>query len=437
MITALVVDDESGIRTVVGKLLADMGLEVLQAKNGVEAKSCMDADQPELVLLDLNMPEKDGMALLREYGGRLPSTVVVLTAHGTVSDAVESMKLGAFDFLEKPFDAEQMKSVVQKALAQSRASEGDARPTPGGILGESPAIRKLIADIRKVGPTDATVLIVGETGTGKELAARAIHETSKRPAGPFVAVNCAALPETLVESELFGHEKGAFTGATTARPGKFEVAAGGTLFLDEVAELPAPAQAKLLRAVQERKITRLGAVSERPVDLRLVVATHRDLKQEMSSGRFREDLYYRLSAVTLSIPPLRDRAADIRLLADNFLKQHAAKLRRKLTWTGEALDVLERRSWPGNIRELQNVVESAAIFAETDAIGPDAVRDDSAGLPPSDLSGRRQEAELAAIREALQIEKGNVTRAATRLGLTRRGLQLKLKKLTITPRDFS
>lgn len=439
MITALVVDDEAGIRIVIAKFLSDMGLDVMEASDGVQAKTIIEAEQPELVLLDLKMPEKDGMTLLREYAGSPPATVVVLTAHGTISDAVEAMKLGAFDFLQKPFDPEELKAVVQKAVAQSAASTSNARPTPGGILGESPEIKKMLGDIRKVAPTDATLLICGETGTGKELCAKAIHETSNRRRGPFVAINCAALPDALVESELFGHEKGAFTGAVSARPGKFEVAAGGTLFLDEVAELPAPAQAKLLRAVQERKIVRLGSVSERDVDIRLVAATHRDLKMESVAGRFREDLYYRLSAVVLHMPALRERKTDIPILAREFLKVHSVKLKKRLEWSDEALEALKRHEWPGNIRELQNVVESTAIFAESNPIRALDVLPMSAAQSPlstADLESQKSQAEINAIRDALIQEKGNVTRAATRLGVSRRGLQLKLCRFGIESARF-
>lgn len=435
MITALVVDDERGIRTVLVKLLGEMGIDAIEAENGAVAKGSIETESPDLVLLDLKMPEKDGMTLLREFNGCLPSTVVVLTAHGTVQDAVEAMKLGAFDFLQKPFDPEELKAVVQKAVAQLNATTANARPTPAGIIGESQEMKKLLADIQKVSKTDATVLLVGETGTGKELCARAIHETSGRKKGPFVALNCAALPESLVESELFGHEKGAFTGAATARPGKFEIASGGTLFLDEIAELPPPAQAKLLRAVQERKIMRLGSVSERDVDIRLVVATHRDLKQEVSQGRFREDLYYRITAVTLTLPPLRLRKSDISILARAFLTDQSKRLKKNMTWTAEALDSLTRYDWPGNIRELQNVVESTAIFSETNPIQPEDVQlpkeATAGGSADTGLAGKKEQAEIQAIKESLDLEHGNVTRTAARLGLSRRGLQLKLRRFGI------
>jgi two-component system response regulator HydG len=396
----------------------------------------------------------DGIEVVRRIREEDPdATVVVVSAHGTIATAVEAMRAGAIDFLEKPFSPEVLRARVEKAveiarerrgartararadaLAEDRAREMD----PTGLVGRSEAMRRVLEQIRKVAPTDATVLVLGESGTGKELVARAIHAQGPRREGPFVPVSCAALPEALLESELFGHERGAFTGAIRRKLGRFELAHEGTLFLDEVGEIPPAVQAKLLRVLQERRFERVGGEEPVEVDVRVVSATHRDLAAMVASGRFREDLYYRLAVVPLSLPSLRERPGDVEELARWFLEKHAARLGRRMReFTPEALALLRGHAWPGNVRELENVVEQALVFAEGEAVRPEdlpeGLRGPAPPRPPVDAEGRGlnevlEDLESRLVRDAYAKANGVKAEAARLLGIKPSALAYKLEK---------
>jgi DNA-binding NtrC family response regulator len=352
------------------------------------------------------------------------------------------MKRGAYDFLTKPFDKQHVVDVVSKALDQARRRRleyrTDGRTDPVELIGDAPIMLELKRIIEKVAPTPATVLVLGETGTGKELVAEALHRLSPRSSEPLIKINCGAIPENLVESELFGHERGAFTGAERAKPGRFELADGGTLFLDEIGELSPETQVKLLRVIEDRVIERVGGTQPRPIDVRLVTATHRDLAREVQRGAFREDLYYRLKVIVIEVPPLRDRPEDVARLIECFLDRHSGRLQRPRPGvSSEALAALAAQPWPGNVRELENAVERALLLADTSTLTPDdfglSPADETADHDPTSLKevSKRAaaETERRMIRAALETYSGNVTRAALRLGLSRRGLQLKMKEL--------
>jgi len=458
----LVVDDEQNIRTVLRALLARDGLEVVTAADGDVAKERLISGGYHAVLTDLRMPGTDGMALLRHVTSTYPGLpVVILTAHGTVDTAVEAIKRGAFDYLTKPFDHTEIRQVMTKALRTEAAKErsrvgGDtAEEDPGdpfaGIIGETEAMQAVFALVRKVAPSPTTLLIRGESGTGKELIATAIHRLSDRSAAPLIKLNCTAIPENLFESELFGHEKGSFTGAIASKPGKFELADGGTLFLDEVGELPKEMQVKLLRVLQERSFERVGGIKSLEVDVRLIAATNVDLESLVEKGDFREDLYYRLNVVPIELPPLRDRGRDIPHLLDFFVDKFNHKLGREVSGASQAaVDVLQRCAWPGNIRELENLMERVILLLEGDVIRPDDLppelatgnRLDEEGVrrPPrcNDLPGEgeslkdivrvhTEELERDIILRALDATGWNVTHTAQRLGISRKGLQLKMR----------
>ena len=372
----LIVDDEANVRKVLAALLAQGGYQTTPAKDAAQALDLVRAQDPDLILTDLQMPGMDGMELLARVRADFPEIpVVMLTAHGSIEAAVEAMKLGAFDFMTKPFDREQVLEVIGKALGQATRArlewqDGNSRDDCG-LVGGSQAMEAVRTMIRKVADSPTTVLVTGETGTGKELVADAVHRLSGRAGKPLVKINCGALPENLVESELFGHERGAFTGADRARPGRFELADGGTLFLDEVGELPPPVQVKLLRVLQEQVVDRVGGNTPIQVDVRLVAATHRDLKDEVASGRFREDLLYRLQVVELQAPALRDRPEDLPELTRFFLERQSERLQRTRT-EGRAgeLPPLAARPWPGNVRELQTAEARAVLLGDGPAQPP-------------------------------------------------------------------
>ena len=470
----LVADDEPNLRRVLGALLNRDGYDVHLAENGEQALGLLREHHVDLVITDLRMPKLDGMALLREVARLDPGLpVIMLTAHGTVDNAVEALKLGAFDYLTKPFDQAEVRAVVQKALRTRDLSDseatleaadepGAAGPERGagaryGIIGESEAILAVYAVLDRVADTPTTVLITGESGTGKELVARALHQNSSRRDKPFIKVNCAAIPKDLMESELFGYERGAFTGAVTSKPGRFELASGGTLFLDEIAEIPVEMQVKLLRVLQESEFERVGGVKTLQVDVRLVAATNRDLKREIGSGGFREDLFYRLNVVPITLPPLRERVADISLLAEFFLQKFNQRLKKQVL--GVEPDALERLcayGWPGNIRELENVMERAVLFADgarlrerdlsPEVRGPSQRSASPSAAPPAPdaapgegLKGMVKAATTRLEREliirALDQTSGNVTHAARLLKISRKGLQLKMKELGLRERD--
>jgi DNA-binding NtrC family response regulator len=373
----------------------------------------------------------------------------MITAHGSVENAVEAVKLGAFDYLEKPFEQEQIRQVVAKAMNTYTLARQNARPEEPlssrgrfRLVGQSPAIRQIYAVVEKVANTPSTVLITGESGTGKELIARALHENSSRHAGPFIKINCAAIPKTLMESELFGYEKGAFTGAVGAKPGRFELAHGGTLFLDEIGEIPVEMQVKLLRVLQESEFERVGGIRTIKVDVRLVTATNRDLLQDISAGSFREDLYYRLNVVPIHIPPLRDRHEDIPLLLEHFLTKFNDRLKKQIgSVAPEAIARMVSYHWPGNIRELENLMERTMLFCERSEIQVSDLPPEIGGLPaaaaasPAGASlkeavrAETERVERELIQKALDETGGNVTQAARKLKISRKSLQTKMKEL--------
>jgi len=428
----LVVDDEEDIRSFIAEALEGESLQVTRARDGQEAWELASKQSFHLVITDLTMPRMDGMTLVRKLRAETPETeVIVLTAHGTVATAVEAMKLGAFDYLQKPLSGpDELRLLVRRAL-ETRAlrEESDRnrrdRPAALGMVAADPAMLAVADQIAKVAKTNASVLLLGESGTGKEVAARALHEQSARRSGPFVAMNCAAVTETLLESEIFGHEKGAFTGATEARRGRFELADGGTLFLDEVGELAPGLQSKLLRVLEERRFERVGGSREISVDVRLVAATNRDLAAEMAAGRFRTDLYHRLAVFPLRLPPLRERKGDILPLAEHLLARIGEDLgRRGLSLSAEARAALLGRDWPGNVRELRNVLERAAILSDGTELSAEHLA--APGAPPATSTLR--EAERAAIAAALAATGGHRKQAAERLGIGERTLYDKIKE---------
>ncbi|AUX21801.1 Fis family transcriptional regulator [Sorangium cellulosum] len=471
----LVVDDEANLRRVLSAQLGRDGYEVHTAEDGEEGLAFLKEHHIDLVITDLRMPRVDGMDLLRAALRDDPSRpVVLLTAHGTVDNAVEALKTGAFDYITKPFDQNEVRVVVKKALRTRDLASADATrdvsPAPPrgradrfGIIGESPPIQELYAILERVADTPTTVLISGESGTGKELVARALHENSSRRDRPFIKVNCAAIPKDLMESELFGYERGAFTGAVASKPGRFELASGGTLFLDEIGEIPTEMQVKLLRVLQESEFERVGGIKTIHVDVRLVAATNRDLKREIAAGSFREDLFYRLNVVPIALPALRDRRGDIPHLAAHFVAKFNARLKKNIEGIEpEALERLSSHAWPGNIRELENVVERALLFADgarirlddlpeelrsgapplTGAALPLAAASADAALAPSTPDGLKEQVKAAMsklehdlIERALKQTHGNVTHAARLLKISRKGLQLKMKELNLRERD--
>jgi two-component system, NtrC family, response regulator len=455
MDTILVVDDEVNYLTVMETLLGEAGYEVLTAPSAIEAVKIAGAADLDLVLTDMKMPKMTGIELLEKLQQANPDLpVIIMTAFGTVEKAVSAMKKGAFDYILKPFKNEEILVTIAKALEHRRLilanrrlnQELDKKYGFPNIVGESRVMEEILALVKRVAASRATVLITGESGTGKELIARAIHQCSNRAAKSFISVNCAALTETLLESELFGHERGAFTNAVAMRKGRFELADGGTLFMDEVAEMSQGLQVKLLRVLQEMEFERVGGVRTIKVDVRVVAASNRDLREEVEAGRFREDLFYRLNVVHLHLPPLRERQEDIPLLAAHFIKKYVQEnLRDKTRITPEALKVLIQYAWPGNIRELENVMERAVILCSNNVISPQDL--------PAELAPTAAESQLDVdrfiplntplpealdaieeqmIRRALEKSGQVQVRAAELLGITKSLLQYKLKKYHLT-----
>ncbi|MDQ3173042.1 MAG: sigma-54 dependent transcriptional regulator [Acidobacteriota bacterium] len=456
----LIVDDEEASRYGMRRALSTFGYNVSEANSAEAARALVKQQEPDLLLLDVNLPGMSGLDFLRELkssNGNGP-LVIIVTAHGSERMAVEAVRSGAYDYLSKPFELDDLRLVIKNAaetlqlrrenLSLRRRIEIE-RSQRGALIGDSEGMQGVRSMIEKVAETDATVLVRGESGTGKELVAREIHErNSARSTEAFVAVNCAALPSELIESELFGHEKGAFTGAATRRQGKFEQANGGTLFLDEIGDMSANVQAKLLRALEERRIERLGSNESIPVDVRIVSATHRPLEQEIAAGNFRADLFYRLQVVTIEIPPLRERREDIPLLAETFARAAAKHFQLPVRSIGQVtLRRLVEYNWPGNVRELKNTMDRAVIMAEGDelsardlpgeiAAGSQQIvtdtSDDEGGLKvpfTADFREDRREFERRYISRCLEHTQGNVTRAAEILGMHRQSLQHKLRQL--------
>jgi DNA-binding NtrC family response regulator len=391
----LVVDDEPNLRRVLSAQLVRDGYDVHTAEDGEQALGILGEHHVDLVITDLRMPKVDGMELLRRALAMDPELpVVMITAHGTVDNAVEALKTGAFDYITKPFDQAEVRVIVKKALLTRNLAAREATRPGGavpefrhGIIGRSSAIQELYSILDRVADTPTTVLVTGESGTGKELVARALHEGSSRRDRPFIKVNCAAIPHELIESELFGYEKGAFTGAAGPKPGRFELAAGGTLFLDEIGTIPVEMQVKLLRALQESEFERVGGIKTIRVDVRLVAATNTDLKKEIAAGHFREDLYYRLNVVPIRLAPLREREDDTLLLARHFIERSNSRLGKHVEGIEPEADrVLVQHPWPGNIRELENVIERAVLFCDGPKVRvrdlPLEVRDDKLATTP-------------------------------------------------------
>lgn len=439
-IDILVVDDDISHCTILQALLRGWGYRVALAYNGVQALEQVRQTVFDLVLCDIRMAEMDGIETLKEIKTWNPSIpVLIMTAYSSVDTAVEALKSGALDYLIKPLDFDKLQQTLSEALAHTRLSESPVAGSPPaaqfGMVGDSPAIRALLNNIALVAPSDATVLIHGESGTGKELVARALHASSARSRRPLVILNCAALNESLLESELFGHEKGAFTGADKRREGRFVEADGGTLFLDEIGDISPLMQVRLLRAIQEREVQRVGSNQTLSVDVRLIAATHRDLAEEVSAGRFRQDLYYRLNVVTIDMPPLRQRKEDIPQLARYFLQRYAVRNRKAVQgFTPQAMDLLIHYAWPGNIRELENAVERAVVLLTGEYISerelPLAITGTSVSDAPhgEDSIQPLVEVEKEAILVALEKTGGNKTEAARQLGITRKTLLAKLSR---------
>ena len=445
----LVVDDDASHRQMLEAVLDAERYEVSQAEDGQGAIAAVEGRFYDLILMDLRMNQVGGIEALKRIKEISPGiTIIIMTAYGSVTTAVEALKSGAYDYLTKPLDIEELRVQVKKALHHRQLEQenvylkerlGD-RFDFARIIGRSAAMGRLFESVALVAPTEATVLIVGESGTGKELIANALHQNSPRRDRPFIKVNCAALPETLLESELFGHERGAFTGAVARKQGRFHLAHSGSIFLDEIGEMALTTQAKILRVLQEREFEPLGSTHTAKVDTRVIAATNKNLAEEIQKGSFRQDLYYRLNVVTLEVPPLRDRREDIPPLADFFLKRYAEKNRRHIKgFSPRAMDVLMRHGWPGNVRELENVVERAVIMARGEAVTPgefpDGLKDldDDAGEAGLELTPGRslREVEREMIVRTLEETGGNRTHAARLLGISRRTLQLKLKEYGI------
>jgi DNA-binding NtrC family response regulator len=452
----LLVEDKDSLRTMLRLALESHGYSVIEARDESEARAALAKAVPAVVLSDLRLPDGDGFGVLRAAKDVDPDLpVIVMTAFGSIQDAVVAMKDGALDFLAKPVDPDHLLLLVERALAQRRLlseynllkEEAARRRGVPAIIGESAALKQTIQSIQRAAGSETTVLLEGESGTGKELFARALHALSDRTSGPFIAINCAAIPDTLLEAELFGYEKGAFTGASQRKPGRFELAQRGTLFLDEIGDLPLLLQAKLLRAIETKRFERLGGTATIQVDVRLVAATNRGLKQAVMNRQFREDLYFRLSVFPITIPPLRERPGDVPLLARHFVEHACRELGRKsLSLNDRAVEVLTSYAWPGNVRELQNAMERAVILTEGDTIHPAHLNLRAAALSPAaapdpwdgiDLAGSladvlsrvSAEAERRKISQVLKDHGGDRFRAADALQVGYKALLGRIKEL--------
>jgi DNA-binding NtrC family response regulator len=454
-LSILLVEDKDSLRMMLKLAIEGHGHVVVEARDQGEAMRAMQQDRPALVLTDLRLPEGDGFGVLRaakELDPELP--VIVMTAYGSIQDAVAAMKEGALDFLAKPVDPDHLMLMVTRALAQRRVmteyillkEELAARRGAPQIIGDAPSLKASILSLQRAAGSDATVLLEGESGTGKELFARALHALSPRSDGPFVAINCAAIPDNLLETELFGHEKGAFTGAVARKPGKFELAHHGTLFLDEIGDLPLALQAKILRALEERRFERVGGTQSLHVDVRIVAATNKQLRAGVAAKQFREDLFFRLSVFPIAIPPLRDRPDDIPILARHFAEKFSRELKKKTAMLApSAIEELQKYHWPGNVRELQNCMERAVILSESDTIHgrhlnlslhapmlPDAPSPwatfDLSGTLADVVKRAQAEVEKRKIEQAMKEGGGDKGRAADLLGLPFKSLLAKLKE---------
>lgn len=447
----LVVDDEENLRLVVRSFLKAAGYEVEVAGTGEEALGLLEAFGPDLIVTDVRMPKMGGLDLLATLQGKgIDVPVIVMSAYGAVDQAIEAMQAGAYDYIQKPFKAEELIHLLENAVERQRLRKENTalkqhirqEHQSGEVLSKNPHMQEILRTVAKIADHKTTVLVLGESGVGKELIARAVHRHSSRRGGPFVAVNCGAIPEALLESELFGHKRGAFTDAVQDKIGLFEQAGGGTLFLDELGELPVPLQVKLLRVLQEGRVRRVGDVQDIAVDTRIVAATHRDLGAEVTAGRFREDLYYRVNVLSLLVPPLRDRPEDIPLLMDHFIARNNARLGTQIQgFAPEARRAMLDYGWPGNVRELENTIERAMVLCEGNLITEAelserircAVKPVEREMEGDDLSVKRatRRLEEALIRRALERTGGNRTRASELLELSHRALLYKIKEYGI------
>ena len=452
----LIVDDEKAARYGMKKLLEKDNYVVFEAKDGTDAMQILKAQLPALVFLDINMPQLDGMKTMEMINAmKNPPLVVIVTAYGSEKIAVEAMKKGAYDYVAKPYEIDELRIIAKNAFEKISLQEENARlrleigrlEGLGEIIGQSEAIKEVFDRIEKVGTTDVTVLIEGESGSGKELVARELHKRSKRRNEPLIIMNCAAVPETLIESELFGHEKGAFTGAAERRSGKFELANKGTIFLDEIGDMSVSTQSKLLRVLQEQKFERLGGAETLAVDVRIISATHRDLEEEIEEGRFREDLYYRIKVVNIKIPPLRHRKEDIPLLVNRFIQYFSEEHQKRIvSISNEAMKILISYNWPGNVRQLKNVIESALVLANNEILDttdlPEEIKhpeNNAMTLKNVDYNLSFRDAkkllienfERDFIKKKLEEFSGNISRTAEALDMHRQNLQQKIRDLRI------
>jgi DNA-binding NtrC family response regulator len=446
----LLVDDEERLLKSLGRALRDEAHDVYVTSSAAKARALLAERSFDLLIIDNRMPEISGLELIRELARTVPESerpeILMMTAHATVESALEAMKLGAFDYLQKPFEVEELLVVVEKALSHRRLrsehryllSERKTEFNDYGIVGSSPVVRALIEKLEQVARSKSTVLITGETGTGKELAARAIHDRSAEREMPLIKVNCAAIPEALLESELFGHVKGAFTHATSNKKGKFSLAHGSSIFLDEIGMMSTALQAKLLRVLQEREVEPLGSERSEKVDVRVIAATNRDLAKMMASGDFQEDLYYRLSVIPIELPPLRSRREDIPCLVSHFIEKHQRRMGKLLEGiTDDALEALSSYDWPGNVRELENCIERAVVLSRAAVLGlqeislPSLGASKGQGLPFLDLRQNVDWVERETIRLALERAKGVKKLAAETMGISQRALSYYLKKFDL------
>jgi two-component system response regulator AtoC len=439
----LIVDDEEHIREILQATLEPMALSLHAAGSAEEALDLVREENLDVVVCDVQMPGMSGLDFLNKVKSEHPAVkFLMITAHGTLDTAVQALRYGASDFLTKPFENESVRQIVRRLLlekgnsggteqAPSKATPNVPRSVLEGIVGKSPAFTACLEKARKAAAADSTVLLCGESGTGKEVLARAIHNLSRRADKPFIAVNCGAIPENLLESELFGHEKGAFTGAIAAKPGKFSLSDGGTIFLDEIGEMPVLMQVKLLRVIQERMIEPVGSTRSQKVDFRLIAATNRNLKEEIKQGRFREDLYYRLNIIPIDLPPLRDREGDILMLARNFLAYFNDRYGCAYALSPENERELLAYRWPGNVRELANAMERAVVLASGPSLAFAFETADAPSAQKSDIKEKKQAVEKEEILKALERNRWNKTQTAEALGISRRSLLYKIKEFGI------
>ena len=428
----LIVDDDESHRQMLKAVLYEEGCRITEAAGGKEGVALSEKNSFDLVLMDIRMQEMSGIDALKIIKAKRPELpILLMTAYGTVKSAVEALKLGAIDYLTKPLDIQELKIAVKNAVKNVKTEEVSDKDFPE-IIGRSKKIKEILETVLRISPTDATVLISGESGTGKELIANSIHQKSKRHDGPFIKVNCAALTETLLESELFGHEKGAFTGAISKKEGRFELADKGTIFLDEIGDMSPATQAKVLRVLQEREFERVGGTKTLKVDVRVIAATNKELDKEVKAGRFRDDLYYRLNVVTIHMPSLRERNVDIIPLSDHFLRYYKEKNNKAIKGLHpEALSLMQSYNWPGNVRELENAIERAVIMSRGEYIAPSDLPIAIQSTEKAEAGASIKDVERILILKTLNETNGNRTKASEILGITRRTLLNKIKEYKI------